>query len=86
MSIQLEQIQKTLEKHVKESEETARKVHDMHFILMGNAPAKVDGIAQMVYKHERYIQNDKRIKWMGAGAVSILNLGFFAWLKTKLGL
>lgn len=79
-----------MEESIKTNREIQRemyeKVNDIHFALMGNPQAKINGIAEKVSDHETYIDSDKKLKWMGAGAWSVLNLGFFVWLRNKLGL
>ncbi len=85
MPSQLDRIEKKVDEHIAESMKTSKKVEDMYFTIMGNPQAKIKGMADKVDEHEIYIQADRRLKWMGAGAWSILNIGFFAWIKQKMG-
>ncbi len=86
MSSQLDRIEKKVDEHIAESTKTSKKVEDMYFTIMGNPDAEVKGLAHKVSDHATYISNDKKFKWIAAGAMGGTNFGFFAWIKYHLGL
>lgn len=82
----IEKLEEMLEEHIEKSEITAKKVSDIHFILMGNPEAKIPGLADKVHRHEKYIDADKKLKWTISGILTGANIGFWAWVKSHLGL
>ena len=82
--------QKTLRELVREhadkSEQSAKLIRDMHFILMGNQEAGIEGLAQKVARHDSYIRKDKKYKNIFMGATIAANGGFWAWVKSHLGI
>ncbi len=47
---------------------------------------KEEGTIQKLQEHAKYIQTDKRFKWLAAGGLFGVNGGFLAYLKSHLGL
>lgn len=82
----LERIEKLLEEHNERSEQTAKKVSEMHFILMGNPDAKIPGLAEKVHRHDKYINADRKLKYTLSGVFAGANVGFWAWVKHNLGI
>jgi hypothetical protein len=50
--------------------------------LLGDKNMNVVGIADKVSAHSRYINNDRKFKYLATGAIGGANIGFFAWVKS----
>lgn len=63
-----------------------KKLDDICFAIYGNKEAGIKGIAQIAEAHEKYINMDKKIKWMGAGLFA--SSGALSWeiIKKYFGL
>lgn len=44
--------------------------------VMGDKEAGVDGLVSRVEKTEKYIEKDKRLKYMGAGGIAVVSFTF----------
>lgn len=78
---------KRLLTEIKESDrEIEKKLSEIHFSIFGNPVAKIKGIAEMTAEHEKYINADKRIRWLVAGALTSANVGLWAYIKSKFGI
>ena len=76
----------TIEVPKKDYEALVKSVGRIELALLGDTEMKVEGLVQKVDRHGKYIRNDKRLKWIGAGAITGANVGFLAWIKAHLGL
>ena len=63
-----------------------KKLDDIHFSIYGNKEAGIKGIACFVQEHNRYIQRDKKIKWIGLGVVSAGGVSTWELIKNYLHL
>lgn len=66
-------------------EKQNRELAEIHFILTGNKKANIEGLSQLVSRHEKYIEGDKKAKWLVAGGIMGAN-GLLAWFMNKFGL
>jgi hypothetical protein len=93
----LEHIEKMLFDHSQKSDKFREEIKQqiteqnkslarLEFVLLGDEKAGVDGIAQKVLKHDKYIQTDKKIKWVTGGASIAASGGMWAYIKGILGL
>lgn len=60
----------------------SQKVKGMHAYVQA---CKEEGIISRVQAHSKYIQKDKKFKWVLSGAAGTINIGFWAWLKNHFG-
>lgn len=59
---------------LKETQNTILEmVTELKMAVIGSDKIGVDGLVQKVMKHEKYIDNDKRQKWMIAGGVAVIS-------------
>ena len=63
-----------------------KRIDDIYFSIYGNKDAGIKGIAKIVEAHDRYILNDKKIKWIGAGIASASGVGIWESIKHLLHL
>jgi hypothetical protein len=80
----LDKIEKLLLELKEEQHEQSKVLAEMHFAIFGNEKAGIKGIASKVVSHEKYIEKDKRFKWVVSGVLMGGNIGFWAWIKSHL--
>lgn len=61
----LDKIDKTLDS-------IQQNVTEIKLVLVGSEQLKTEGIIQKVNEHDKYIEKDKKQKWMIAGALAVL--------------
>jgi len=81
---ELEKIEKLLIELRDEQHEQSKVLAEMHFAVFGNEKAGVKGIASKVNSHDKYIERDKKFKWIVSGFLTGGNIGFWAWIKSHL--
>jgi len=54
--------------------------------LLGDKRMNVVGIADKVASHSKYINADRKFKYIATGALAGGNIGFMAWIKTHFGM
>lgn len=64
------------------SKETLSIVKQLRTAICGDEDYDIEGIAKTVRRHENYIIQDKKTKWMIAGAVAVIT--FLAGILTQL--
>lgn len=52
---------------------TNETLNKIHTALCGNPEFKLEGVVEKVDKHDKYIETDKRLKWMIAGGVVVIS-------------
>ena len=65
----------------------ATKVDDIHKAIMGDHYDSDKGIMPRLKKVERYIESDKKVKWIGAGMAIALGTSlksFWDWLTNHI--
>ena len=73
----------TLARSVKDTNDRVKR---METALMGDKDLEVVGMAEKVAAHGKYIAKDKRFKYLATGAIAGGNIGFWAWIKSHLGI
>ena len=74
---------KALSESVKDTNDRVKR---MEVALMGDEEMEVQGMAQKVAAHGKYIAKDKRFKYLATGALAGGNIGFWAWIKSHIGI
>ena len=62
--------------------EQGKKLNDIHFSIYGNKEAGIKGIACLVREHDKYIQIDKKVKWVGLGIMIPGGAGMWELIRT----
>lgn len=69
-----------LNEKLKQIEDTQRTileaVTELKMAVCGSDKIGVEGLVSKVFKHEKYIDSDKRQKWMIAGGIAVITFIF----------
>ena len=60
-----------------------RKTDRINNILFGDKEGGIEGLANKVNRHDKYIRNDKIVKYIGAGAMTAGGTGLGFWEQIK---
>jgi len=83
---ELQEIKKRLLAVEEDSKQTLVIVTEIKMGVCGSKQLKIEGLVQKVARHEKYIEGDKKQKWMVVGGVTVLMALwalFIAFLKDK---
>ena len=75
------------EKRLKYIEQSQQQILDtltqLKMAVIGSEKIGVEGLVPKVVRHEKYIESDKKFKWMFAGAVTLVTAILFIYEKIK---
>jgi hypothetical protein len=75
------------EKRLENIEQNQQQILDtltqLKMAVCGSEKIGVEGLVPKVVRHEKYIESDKKFKWMFAGAVTLITAILFIWEKIK---
>lgn len=74
-----ESLRDMLRTHISEQREFNKKIERLNNVVLGDPAAEQDGLVHTVKKHGKYISNDKKMKWIGAGVAASGATGYSLW-------
>ena len=63
-----------------------KKLDKVVFAIYGDESAKVKGMADTLSEHEKYINGDRKFKWVVGSTFLASSGGLWAYVKSSLGI